>query len=195
MLWRLRSGTSTAMADSTSWLGTPATRAVLSTVTSPSGGTITGTVTFYDGNASIATLALANNQASYSTSYAQKGTHSISAVYPGVLNLAAGSTSNVVEEVVQQYPTTTTLSSSLNPSQYGQKVTFTAQVTSSGPTPTGKLLFRDGHKVIGRVTLSGGVAQVTREKLAVGTHPITAEYFGDANNAPSTSPQLYQVVQ
>ncbi len=91
--------------------------------------------------------------------------------------------------------TATALSSSLNPSKHGQAVTFTATVSSPGPTPTGKVKFMDGTTSLGSVALSGGIATVTKSKLAVGTHPITAQYLGDAANAKSTSPVLNQVVQ
>jgi uncharacterized repeat protein (TIGR01451 family) len=96
---------------------------------------------------------------------------------------------------VNKYPTTTTLSSSLNPSQFGQAVTFTAQVTSAGPAPTGNVKFLDGTLAIGSATLSGGIAKLTKSTLAVGSHPITAQYSGDAASYNSTSPVVNQVVQ
>ncbi len=91
--------------------------------------------------------------------------------------------------------TATALGSSLNPSRHGQSVTFTATVSSPGPAPTGKVKFLDGTTSIGSGTLSGGVATLTKSKLAVGTHPITSQYQGDAAHAKSTSPVLNQVVQ
>ena len=92
--------------------------------------------------------------------------------------------------------TTTNLSSSLNPSIHGHPVTFTATVISTGPQPpTGKVKFWDGTLGIGSATLSNGVATLTKSTLAVGTHPITAQYLGDANSAKSTSSVLNQVVQ
>jgi hypothetical protein len=45
------------------------------------------------------------------------------------------------------------------------------------------------------VTLSGGVAKITKSTLAVGTHPITAQYLGDTFSAKSASPVVNQVVQ
>ena len=98
-------------------------------------------------------------------------------------------------QVVDKYATTTSLNSSLNPSQFGRAVTFTARVTSFGSTPTGRVKFLDGTAAIGSATLSGDVATLTKSSLAVGTHLITAEYVGDADNAESTSPVLDQVVQ
>src|SRR4030088_2324361 len=57
-------------------------------------------------------------------------------------------------------PTTTTLSSSPNPSAYGQAVTFTAVVPSSaGSPPDGETVsFMKGTTLLGTGTLSGGSA-------------------------------------
>ncbi|HEX8880171.1 MAG TPA: Ig-like domain repeat protein [Candidatus Acidoferrum sp.] len=89
----------------------------------------------------------------------------------------------------------TTLISSLNPSAFGQAVTFTATVTSSATgTPTGTVTFQDGASALGTRTLSGGMATFTTSGLTAGTHSITAIYGGDANFASSTSPALTQTV-
>ena len=87
---------------------------------------------------------------------------------------------------------TTTLASSLNPSQAGQAVTFTATVT--GASPTGTVRFLDSGAQIGVATLSGGTARFTTSALALGSHTITASYGGDGNNAASTSSALIQTV-
>jgi len=68
-------------------------------------------------------------------------------------------------------------------------------VTSAGPAPAGNVKFLDGTTGIGFATLSGGVAKLTKSNLAVGTHPITAHYNGDANSSTSTSTVVNQVVQ
>jgi hypothetical protein len=91
--------------------------------------------------------------------------------------------------------TTTTLTSSANPSNVGQAVTFTATVTSSGGTPTGTVTFKDGGTVIGTATLAAGTASFTTSSLAVGTHGISTSYGGAATFAASTSAVLTQTVQ
>jgi hypothetical protein len=151
-------------------------------------------VEFYDGVAMLGSGKLTAGVAEYSTSSLTAKTHSIKATYPGdnTFELSSGS----VRQVVDRYPTTTALSSSLNPSNYGQAVTFTATVTSSGPnTPTRKVEFKNGTKSMGWVMLSNGVATLTTSKLAVGSYSITAEYQGNANSDESTSPVLDQVVE
>ena len=94
-------------------------------------------------------------------------------------------------------PTKTALVSSPNPSNFGQLVTFTATVTSTGKgAPTGTVSFFDGTTNLGTSPLnSSGVATFMISTLTVGTHSITAMYNGDANFEPSTSPVLKQVVQ
>jgi hypothetical protein len=94
----------------------------------------------------------------------------------------------------------TALASSLNPSNLGQAVTFTATVTAQPGfyhgTPAGTVSFFDGTTNIGNSNLNGvGVGTLTTSTLAVGTRSITATYSGDSNFSPSTSPVLYQVVR
>jgi hypothetical protein len=93
--------------------------------------------------------------------------------------------------------TKTVLNSSLNPSSFGQTVTFTATVTAYlGGTPTGTVTFLDGTTSLGSSTLnSSGVANFPINTLAVGTHSITASYSGDPTFGPSTSSVLNQLVQ
>ncbi len=95
--------------------------------------------------------------------------------------------------------TTTSLTSSQNPSNFGQPVTFTAQVTGQigfyKGRPTGTVSFFDGTTNIGNSNVNSGIATLTTSTLAVGTHSMTATYNGDTNFAPSTSPVLHQVVQ
>src|SRR6266404_2069098 len=91
---------------------------------------------------------------------------------------------------------TITLSSSLNPSTYGQAVTFTATLTSGlGAPPDGETVtFLKGMKVLGTGLLSGGSASVTTSTLPVGTPSIKAVYGGESNFLASTSKVLKQVV-
>ena len=95
--------------------------------------------------------------------------------------------------------TTTTLSSSLNPSAYGQSVTITATVakTSGTVTPTGTVQFSvDGSAVGSAVTLSGGTATYSTSTLAAGTHSITAAYTPATGSGftSSSATALSQVV-
>jgi hypothetical protein len=101
---------------------------------------------------------------------------------------------------VSSSPTSTTLSSSSNPSVFGQTVTFAATVTAQGSgTPTGTVAFTWGDAyrryTIGTATLnSSGVATLVKSNLNADTYPLSAVYKGDANNLRSTSPVLNQVI-
>jgi hypothetical protein len=150
-------------------------------------------VTFYDGTTALASVTLSSGTATYTTSSLSAKTHTIKATYAGDPTFKPST--GLVTQVVNKYPTTTNLTSSPNPSHSGQAVTFTAQLTSSGPAPTGKVKFLDGTLAIGSATLSGGVAKLTKSNLVVGTHPVTAHYLGDAYSAKSTSSVVNQAVQ
>jgi hypothetical protein len=149
-------------------------------------------VTFFDGTTAIGTGTTAGGVAKFNTSSLTPKTHTIKATYAGDVNFKTSS--GAVTQAVEKYSTTTVLSSSPNPSNFGQTVTFTAQVTGTGPAPTGSVKFLDGATGIGSATLNGGVAKLTKSTLAVGTHSITAQYMGDAASAKSTSNVVNQVV-
>jgi hypothetical protein len=98
-----------------------------------------------------------------------------------------------------EYPigpvTITTLGGSANPSLAGQRVTFTASVTSqTSGTITGTVTFKDGGTTLGTGTIVGGSATYSSSGLSTGSHVITAHYNGDANFYASVSASLQQVV-
>ena len=80
--------------------------------------------------------------------------------------------------VALSQPTTTTVSSSLNPSGYGQSVNFTATVTAGTGTPTGTVQFVvDGSNFGSAVTLvSGSATSGSTSTLSAGTHTVAATY-------------------
>jgi hypothetical protein len=152
-------------------------------------------VTFYDGTTALGSVPLASEKATFTTSKLSGGkTHGMRAVYVGDTTIS--SSTGFLAQVVDLYSSTTVLSSHPNPSTFGQTVTIIATVKSSGPdTPTGRVVFKDGTSWIGAATLSGGVAKLIKSRLAVGTHPMTAEYLGDAISAKSLTAVLNQVVK
>ena len=83
-------------------------------------------------------------------------------------------------------PTSTALTSSLNPANPGQSVTFRASVTG-GRDITGTVQFFYGDTSLGSaVALAGGSASHTASSLPTGTDSITAVYSGDGNYATSS---------
>src|SRR5207247_1795870 len=133
----------------------------------------TGTVQFFDGSTSLGSATLTGGSASVSTSSLSVGSHSITATYSEVCRSSCR-TSAVFTQIVNQAATTTTVSSSPNPSTYGQNVTFTATVSPS--SATGTVQFFDGSTSLGSATLTGGSASVSTSSLSVGSHSITATY-------------------
>jgi hypothetical protein len=95
-------------------------------------------------------------------------------------------------------PTQAVLTSNVNPSYFGQAVTFTSNVSTTGAfvaIPTGTVTFYDGSAAIGTGILDNtGTASFTTSSLAIGSHTMTAAYPGQGIFAASTSAQYIQVV-
>jgi hypothetical protein len=143
-------------------------------------------VSFVSGKKVLGTGTLSGGSASFTTSTLKVGTTAVTAVYSGDSNFA-NSTSKPVKQVVSKATTTTTLVSSLNPSNSGQAVTFTASVTPEfSGTVTGTVAFYDGTTLLKTVALSGGVAKFTTSTLTSGTHTITATYNGSTDYTGSS---------
>jgi uncharacterized repeat protein (TIGR03803 family) len=143
--------------------------------------TAAGTVTFYDGATALGTGALdATGTATYSTDALTAGAHAITAVYGGD-TADAGSTSPVLTQTVAADGTTTTVTSSANPAEFAQPVTFTATVSAAAPgerAPTGSVqLLVDGAPLGPPVSVVDGVAVSPGiSTLARGSHTVTAEF-------------------
>jgi hypothetical protein len=109
------------------------------------------------------------------------------------ISYVAGTGNDVALTVV--VPTTTTLSSSPNPSFFGQSVTLTATVTATGGVPSGTVTFFRGTTTLGTATLgSDGVATLAVSSLVIGSHAISARYSGDNVFLSSTSNTITQLV-
>src|SRR4051794_8666430 len=165
------------------------------------GGAVSGTVQFKaDGNdLGSAQTVDGGGQASVSTSTLAVGSHTITADFtsgnPNTLN-SSGSTGQTVEAA----STATSVSSSRNPSQLGQAVTFTAQASVTAPgagTPVGTVQFRDNGTDLGSPqTLDGsGKAGLTTSTLTVGAHTISATYTPSNGNFTASSGSVSQTVE
>ena len=175
-------------------------------VTSQASGIPTGTVTFSIDGTPQTPVPLVDTAgpdfAQFSISSLTLGNHTIAATYNGDSSFAMSTATPLTQMVnASALPaTTTTLASSLNPSTFGDTVTFTATVTSqTAGTPTGSVMFLDGQTLIGTeplaVVAGEDVATLPTSALTGGTHIITAVYSGDDNFAPSvTTTPVNQVV-
>src|ERR1022692_3717214 len=84
-------------------------------------------------------------------------------------------------------PSSITISSSTNPSIFGQAVPLPATVS---PSPTGIVTFYDGTTVLGTKTLASGKATLTTSLLPSGARFLKAYYGGNDTYAASTSAGL-----
>lgn len=165
------------------------TATVNSTTSVPAGAAPTGNVTFMNGTTSIGTAPLVSGKAVFTPSSLSVGVHPITASYGGDVNFQ-DSTSGVLSQTVNPAATTTVVTSSPNPSVFGQIAVFTATVTAVPPSagfPTGNVTFLDGGTLLAISTLTNGQVIFTTSQLVPGAHSITARYSGDANFLASTS--------
>src|SRR4051812_36556024 len=80
----------------------------------------------------------------------------------------------------------TVLTSSAEPSVWGEPVTLTAKVTGGSDTPTGSVTFADGGTTLATKALDdAGRTSITVDTFDVGSHSLTADYSGDSSHAAS----------
>jgi archaellum component FlaG (FlaF/FlaG flagellin family) len=91
-------------------------------------------------------------------------------------------------------PSTTTLSSSLNPAAVDESITFTATVTGQRGTPTGSMTFDVNGNSQTPIPLTNGQAVFLSIFDDAGPVTLTANYSGDGTYAPSTSAAFTQTV-
>jgi predicted thioesterase len=172
--------------------GVTFTTSVIANQTTPE-----GSVQFSDSGSPIGNATLSNGAGSFTTNALPPGTRTITADYPGDGFLLPSSAS-LSQEVkpATGHPSTTVLTSSINPSAPGAPVTLTARVSSgSGKNkPTGAVRFDDGDTTVGTVTLGGNDHAALVVPFAGGTHTLRATYLGSSSNDPSVSPELVQNV-
>ena len=229
VLTNLRAGSTTSLTSSPnpSKYGQEVTFAA---TVSGAHGTPTGTVTFYEQlpegilESSIESsnvAPLTDGTAVFKTTALSVGSHNIVAEYSGDATYD-GSTSSAVAQVVNPAgtDTTTSLTSSPNPSNYGKRVTFVATVTSADPaiTPPGTVTlyeqFPEGVQAVGKDMMEApgeagaegespeapgapGVLTVSFvvSSLSGGQHSMVALYNGDALTNSSTSNTVVQTVR
>ena len=170
----------------------------LTAVVSPTSGNLTpsGTVVFYDGALVLSTGTLDSaGKSILTTSSLAAGAHTLTASYSGAsTSFILGSTSAPVSVDVQA-ASTIQLTSSSNPSVYGNSVQLNAAVLAdNAPASSGTVQFLDNTAPLGNGTVANGNATLRLASLAAGQHAITAVYSANLNSASSTSFVLNQVV-
>jgi parallel beta-helix repeat protein len=148
----------------------------------PAGGTATlsGTISFIVNNTVMSVVTVSNGSATWTSSF-PVGNTTVTAVYSGDSNYLGSQ--NTFAQTVNQAATSTSLVSSLNPSTFGQQVTFTATVTpaSGNVLPGGTISFLVNNVVMKVVTLNGGNSATYSASLNGGGSSVTAVYSGDGN--------------
>ncbi|MDE3104634.1 MAG: Ig-like domain repeat protein [Acidobacteriota bacterium] len=157
------------------------------TATLPAGPT--GTVTFSSGGTTLGTGTVnSSGVATISTSSLPAGNNPITATYSGDSNYTGAT--GTATQVVNKATPTSTLTSSLNPSVFGNTVTLTDTLPTS---VTGTVTFSSGTTTLATVPVTNGVATYTVSTLPTGGNPIVATYSGDTNDSSVTA-SLNQVV-
>jgi len=184
----------------------------------------TGTVTFLDGTTTLGTAALGTSCTSSvngtatqytctatltldgtgGTKLLAQGSHSITVAYQGDSNFESVTSSAITHTVTAAAASSalnTSVTSSLNPSTYGDAVVITAKVTvnssfTTSPLPlSGTITITDGSTTlgtincasqssstcVGSVTIPGTNGTYTDTLFNAGSHTITATYSGDPN--------------
>src|SRR5439155_663788 len=177
------SGTTTTITSDSpdpSVVGQAYTVSVTVAAVAPATGTPTRSVTVTDGTGSCTIASLSNGSGSCALTSTTAGAKTLTATYGG--DASFGGSSGTTTHQVNQAATTTAVTSSPNPSSFGQPVTFTASVSPVSPgsgTPGGTVSFAaDGTTIAacGTVTLTNGSAACTTSALTVAgsPHAITA---------------------
>lgn len=159
----------------------------------------TGTVSFFNGSTFLGSTAVnPSGVETFTLTWLPAGTDNITASYSGDTNYAAENSNTVFETVGNSatLATTTTLTSSVNPSNYSQSTIFTATIGSSnnGTPPSGSVTFYSpgSASVINLQAAAGSTTLSETLNLAVGTYSLSI--LGNANGGvynawnPSANP-------
>jgi len=100
--------------------------------------------------------------------------------------------------LVMATPTLVRVTSSWPGAPEGALFQLAAQLRTTrqdGPAPTGSVVFRAGHRVLGTAPVDGaGMAVIDDVALSAGVHAVVASYSGDAHHAAATSAPYPQAV-
>ena len=127
------------------------------------------------------------------------GNHPIAAVFTSSSSDVTGSSGSLVGgQTVNPADTTTSVSSSFSPSEFGAAVTFTATTTVNSPgagTASGSVQFQaDGIDLGAPQSLVGGQASITTSALSVGSHTVSASFTSDSANFNNSTGSTTQIV-
>ncbi|MCW2777131.1 MAG: Ig-like domain repeat protein [Frankiales bacterium] len=173
------------------------------TVARQSGGAVAGTVQFQADGAAVGGPQVVDGggQASVHTSSLPVGDHPVTAAFTSSASDTLDSSGSLGGgQTVQPADTRTAVSTSRDPSELGQAVTFTAQVETVSPgagTPVGTVQFSDGGTAFGPpLPLDGaGRASTVSSDRTVGAHTISATYTPSGGDENPSSGSVSQTVE
>lgn len=154
------------------------------------GGTPTGNVVFSIGGVQQPAATMTGGVATLTTSSLAVANYTVSASYAGSSNFSGSSATLSGGHRVNIASTTTALSSSPRPSNYGQPVTLTAVVSANAPstsTPTGNVIFSIDGVDQPAVAVVAGTATLVTTSLLAGSRDIVAKYQGTTAHSPSSA--------
>ena len=159
----------------------------------PGTGVPTGTVHVSDSDGNGCDVTLGGGSGSCMLPSDSAGSKTLDAHYQGDASFDTSDATAATHEV-DAAATTTVVASNLNPSVFGQDVTFTATVSADSPstaTPVGLIQFKiDGIDFGAQVPVDGsGHAAVHTSALSVGGHSVQA-FFVDASDFISSNGSL-----
>ena len=162
-------------------------------------GTPTGEVDFFVNGTRFNSAPLSNGVATMSGfSPTRAGANSIVAKYRGHPGFSPSESTSFVQ-TVQNFPASVTVTSSVNPANIGEEVTFTAAVSSiNDVVPAGRINFYIDDVKVGTVDLNPqGAANFMTSSLSVGEHNVQAQYLSltsDFLSTELTDPPFVQAV-
>jgi Bacterial Ig-like domain (group 3) len=117
-----------------------------------SAGSVTGTLEFYDGATLLGSRTISSGRATFTTTAFAAGSHAITVRYPGSASAPPVRSGVFVQAVGpstwKNRTSTVTVTATPNPSDLGDDVTITANVTGSTSTmPSGTMLFMVNAKL------------------------------------------------
>jgi hypothetical protein len=160
----------------------------------PAAGAPGGIVRFFDGATLLGSTASTFGSASLTTAGLAAGVHTIEARYEGDASFEAGT--RAVPHTINSAAATPaiTIASNRHPSNVGQSVTLTANISMTAGAVIGTVQFYDAATLLGSSTIASGSATFTTTSLAAGSHAITVRYLGSASAPPTRSGVFVQAV-
>ena len=158
----------------------------------------TGVLNLYDGTVLLGTQTSSSGAYSFTTSVLTKGSHFLTASYPGDANFAPGK--GTLTQTVEGLSVSMTLTPQPNPAFVGATVNLTAQLAAASNCAvcafTTEVQFSDGGTLLGQAPVNAsGVATFAAIFTSAGLHALSANYSGDSNDQAASATASEQIVR